>query len=384
MRVFLSTGEASGDAYAAELVEEMRRLGGSGFRYEGLGGTRMKAARIALVADTSRWGAISIAQSLAAFPRAVGGYYRAKRALDKDPGLFIPIDFGYANIRLSRHAKNRGWKVLYFVPPGSWRRDRQGKDLASLTDAIATPFSWSAEILVANGAKAHWFGHPIRQLLRKAVNQVEAVETVSPFLDGPRVAILPGSRKHEIEENLPVIAEAVRSLSSDTGGFSPLAATLEFALAPNVDEEEVRAQWRRLVPERDHDRFVKGDTYGVLRRGRAAIVCSGTATLEAALCGCPMVVIYRVTKAMVIEAKLIGWRRPRFIALPNILLNRQVVPELVQVEATPLAIRTHLDGLLGDTPEREAQLAAFEELSTVLGPEDAITQTAQLALEMCG
>lgn len=382
MRVFISTGEASGDVYAAELVKEIRQVSRANLHFEGIGGKRMGQAGIALVADTSTWGAISIAQSLAMVPKAIGGYYRAKRALDRDPGLFIPIDFGYANIRLARHAKNRGWKVLYFVPPGSWRRDRQGKDLVLLTDAISTPFSWSAEILNRNGGHAHWFGHPIKQLLALHTPTVESVDAISPHLEGPRVAVLPGSRKHEIEENLPVIAEAIRSIDSDGNAYRPLAATLEFALAPSADENEIRSAWSRLAPERQHDRFITGDTYGVLRRGRAAIVCSGTATLEAALCGCPMVVIYRATKAMAIEAKIIGFRRPRFIALPNILLDRPVVPELVQLEATPVAIRAYLESLLKDGPERTAQLEAFAELTTALGPSDAITQTAKLAVSL--
>ncbi|HEY0867136.1 MAG TPA: hypothetical protein VGE01_07155 [Fimbriimonas sp.] len=367
MRVFLSAGEASGDAYGAALVREMRSLGFHGSP-RGIGGPRMKAEGVGLVADSSHWGAISITQSLKIYPRVVRSYYKAKGALATgEPGLFVPIDFGYANIRLARHAKNHGWKVLYFVPPSSWRRDRQGTDLPAITDAIATPFPWSAEILNRMGADAHWFGHPIKQLLRgKGVPPVGPGTVPVPA----GIAVLPGSRSAEIDENLPVIARAV--------GEEPI----EFALAPSTNLEAFQAQWSRLAPGRS-DRFTAGDAYGVLRRARSAIVCSGTATLEAALCLCPMVVMYRFSKAVLLEAKLIGFKRPKYVALPNILLDRDVVPELVQDEASPDALREWLSRL-NDGPDREKQLRDFEELDRLLGPDDAVTRTAELAMQFLG
>ncbi|AIE85653.1 lipid-A-disaccharide synthase [Fimbriimonas ginsengisoli] len=331
--------------------------------YAGIGGRRMREAGIDLVADSGNWGAISITQSLKVVPRVLGGYFAAKTQLRQDaPGLFIPIDFGYANIRLARHAKRFGWKVLYFVPPGSWRRDRQGRDLPQLTDAISTPFEWSAEILRRMGANAHWFGHPIKQLLGDARARNEIRQGV---------AILPGSRRHEIAENLPLIAEVLSK-----GDYGPA----EFGLAPTVDVEDFRKEWTRLAPSRPGDRFTAGDTAGVLRRGRAGIVCSGTATLEAALCECPMVVVYRLSPAVMIEAKLLRIKRPKFIALPNILLDRTLVPEFVQDEATPAAVAEALTAIWKDGQARESQLQGFRELDILLGPDDAITQTAKLAL----
>lgn len=368
MRIFISAGEASGDAYGAGFVREMRRLRPD-FTYEGIGGRRMRTEGVTLHADSGVWGAISIAQSLKLYPRVVRGYYQAKARFGQgSPGLFVPIDFGFANIRLARHAKKHGWKVLYFVPPGSWRRDRQGSDLVTLTDAVSTPFEWSAEILTRMGANAHWFGHPIKQLLREASSPVESREGLG---------VLPGSRLHEISENLPLIAA---SLASPNLASIPVT----FALAPSVDEEAFRARWRSLAPSRSGDRFVVGDTYRVLRSARAAIVCSGTATLEAALCRCPMVVVYRVSKTVEIEAKLLRFKRPQYIALPNILLQRLSVPELVQDEATPKEVADRVLGLWQEGEVRETQLASFEELDVLLGPSDAITKTAELGLSLTG
>lgn len=368
MRVFFSAGEASGDAYAAALARELLRLSPEPLSIEGIGGLRFREIADGPIIDSARWGAIGIFQALKVAPFALASYYRAKiRIKTGEPGLLIPIDFGYANTRLALHAKNRGWKVLYFVPPGSWRKDRQGADLPNITDAIVTPFPWSAEILQKMGANAYWFGHPIKQLLEAAKHE--------PALAGlpsePFVAVLPGSRTHEIEANLPLIAEAM-------GNFP---APLAFALAPGLDPDKMKAEWETLAPGR-HDAFIQSQTARVLVHARCAVVCSGTATLEAAVSQCPMVVIYRLTQAMEREAKLLRVKRPKFVALPNILRDRTVVPELVFLEATSEAVRGWADKLFAETPERTAQLQEFAQLDDILGDSHAITKGAELAVSL--
>jgi lipid-A-disaccharide synthase len=383
MRIFLSAGEASGDAYAAALVRELRKTGAD-FTFEGVGGRGLASEIGKLLDDSSHWGAISFVQSLAVAPKVLTGFFRAKRALAKGgPGLLVAIDFGAVNIRICKFAKKRGWKVLYFMPPASWRRDKQGKDLPALTDVIVTPFPWSAEMLNHMGAKAHFFGHPLKQLIRESGTTRD--------LTAGQIAVLPGSRSHELERNLPMIAEVICGRKGDwKGGFqagamydrltpetAPLDVTLEFAVAPNLDLSAVKASWAKVAPGR-LDTFTQGDVYGVLGRSQAAIVCSGTATLEAALMRCPMVVVYRITKAMMREAKLIGFKMPKFVALPNIVLDRPLVPELVHLEIDPSAINALLSPLLVPGLEREAQLAGFVEIDGVLGSDDAITKTAEL------
>ena len=357
-RLLISAGEASGDAYGAALAAELlsRR---SDLTLEGVGGAKMRAVGVRLRADSSEWGAISIVQSLRLWPKIVGGYYAAKRALSGgEPGLFIPIDFGYANLRLARHAKNRGWKVLYFVPPSSWRRDRQGVDVAKLSDEIVTPFPWSAEIFRGMGASAHFFGHPIKSLR-------------PPYVERERdaVALLPGSRLSEIELMLPLYAAAVKGLE---GPFLIPVPAVQMGLA--------RAIWKETG--NDPAAVVDATAEGVapsLARAKAAIVCSGTATLEAALARTPHVVAYRLSAAVMREVKLLRIKRPKFVALPNIVLDRVAVPELIQDEASPKALRDWLDRLIQNG---EDQRLAFEELDQLLGPSDAVAKTAELALSM--
>jgi lipid-A-disaccharide synthase len=362
-RVFFSAGEASGDAYAAALSSRL-----SDHSIEGVGGPRLRKTNARIVADSSAWGALGIVEALRVAPLVLRGFLAARRALAQGPaGVFVPIDYGFFNVRLARFARKRDWRVLYFVPPGSWRRDRQGADLPLVADSIVTPFSWSAEILRDMGADAHWFGHPLVAMIADAAPAA-----------GERagVAVLPGSRAHEVEHNLAVIAAAL-------GGYQ---GSIEFAVASTLDPSAVSARWQAALARRSAENrrdsvvahppsvFTTGDTYGVLRRAQAAIVCSGTATLEAALCECPCVVVYRGSRLMELEYRI---RRPRFdfIALPNVLLGRLVVPELIQWEATPDRIRNELDALLVDP---RAQLQAFAELSPTLGPPHCLDRTAAL------
>ncbi|MBS1714049.1 MAG: hypothetical protein JST30_06895 [Armatimonadetes bacterium] len=326
-----------------------------------IGGRRLREAGAAIVEDSSQWGAVGITESLKVVPKVLWGYDEAKRRLTRhDPGLFVPIDFGYVNIKLARRAKAAGWKVLYFVPPGSWRRDKQGADLPSVTDAIVTPFPWSADILRGMGADARFYGHPLKAM----------VASVPDVEERSGLTLLPGSRNHEIKHNLPLMAAVAKQVEGP----------LRIGVAPNLRTEDVERRWKGL--EGPPAEFVK-DGRAALKASRAAVVCSGTATLEAALCRCPMVIVYRVSKLIEIEARI---RKPKFgfIGLPNIVLDRAVVPELIQHDATVGAVLSHVSALSVDGTARSLQLEAFEEIDAACGPTDCFEQTARLAIELSG
>jgi lipid-A-disaccharide synthase len=357
MRLFFSTGEASGDAYAAALAKQLES---QEFTMQGIIGARGMAAGIQTIADNRNWGAIGAFESLRKSPLISRGYYRGLAELAQGtPGICIAVDFGYMNIRLMRKAKAMGWKTLYFSPPGSWRKNKQGADLPKISDEIVTPFSWSADILAKMGASAHWYGHPLRQMIADSGVQ-----------DGVRdgIAILPGSRMHELENNIPAIAEALKDYKGP----------IRLSQAPNVPREDLLKLWRAhssISAEPDPE------MYRMLKQSRAAIVCSGTATLESALCGCPTVVVYRGSKMMELEYKI---RRPKFdyISLPNILLERLVVPELIQWDATSDRIWHEISALVEDGVPRQQQLDSFTEIETILGPANAIDQTVGLVRKM--
>lgn len=353
-RVVFSAGEASGDAYAAAILNAARELEANDWEVQAVGGPKLREAGIELIADSSKWGAVGIVESMKSFPAAARGYWAAVRSLERgEPGLFVPIDFGFFNIKLARRAKQAGWKVLYFAPPGSWRRDKQGADLPHVSDVIVTPFPWSAETLRRMGADARFLGHPL----------LDMAQTHRGTVRGPAVAVLPGSRVHEVRSNYAVASAAARRLGR------PIVVGLAPVLDPSV-----------LGPPSPEVTIVRSAAEA-LARCEAAVVCSGTATLEAALANCPQVVMYRGGWLMNLEARV---RRPKYdyVSLPNIVLQRRAVPELLQDQASEDGIAGHLEALLRDGSERDAQIEAYSEVRGLLEPAGCIRETARLCLAL--
>jgi len=259
------------------------------------------------------------------------------------------------------------------MPPGSWRREQQGEDLPKIADKIATPFEWSARLLREMGGDAVWVGHPILQL----VGEVS-------FHKRDFLALLPGSRKHEILSNIPTIAQATKILEEENliGKNSATSVSKIIPIivcAPNTDERDLREIWKRYSDI--EVKFTLESSIEVFKRSRAAIVCSGTATLEAAVCATPMVILYKGSFLMELEYRI---RKPKFefIGLPSIILQRKVAPEFIQRDATPERIAAEAKSLLLETEKRKEQLASFDELRRVLGPNDALSRTARIALEL--
>lgn len=361
MRVLFSAGEASGDLYAAALARELMLLDPT-IQIGGIGGARFaQVATEPLIADSSKWGAISISQSFREGFKVLRHFHAFKRALrEQEPGIFVPIDFGFVNLKFCRAAKEAGWKVVYFVPPGSWRRDRQGADIPKLSDAVVTPFPWSYNILKEMGANVHFFGHPLKQIHK------ELIET---SFERNGLAVLPGSRRAEFEQLLPILNPSLANYN----GTAQLPVPRAFL--PYVTEH-----WNRK-----QDSIINGAETGAvmraLRTSEAGIICSGTATLEAALAQTPMVVVYKVSHLTVLESKLIGFKPPRFVSQPNILLQREAVPELIQDNLTVDSLKRTLDEIQTDSVANKQRIA-FAEINELLGSDDCISKTAELILEI--
>lgn len=372
--LFISTGEASGDAIGAALIEKLSEIAPDDFAIAAIGGAKIQETRYRhqapiQVADSSSWGAISIVQSLKLVPKALAAFWGARSTLEAmaelhGTGVFVPIDFGFFNMKLAKKAKQMGWKVLYFMPPGSWQRGRPKSKLSGIADIIVGPFPWNANDYASIGIDCRYFGHPLKELLAAGDELPER---------RAGIALLPGSRKHEIVEILPALAQI-------DFGDNPVT----IALAPNLNLNRIKAAWKKLGGRDKGVEFVSGRTREVIAGAAAAVVCSGTATLECALLKTPMVVVYKVSAAMQAEARLVGFRMPEFISLPNIILRRRAVPELLQDGCTRATIGSELNGILGPSEHRIAQLEAFDEISDALGGTDAITKTAECVCEIAG
>jgi len=384
--ICILTGELSGDAYGAMLAKELLRKAPD-LDVWGIGSWRMHEAKVRLLAESSRWAAIGVVQSLRVAPRlAFGVLPRLRREIRRRaPALLIPIDFGAFNVPVCRWAKQHGVPVLYYLPPGSWRREGPlPTRIAEVTDAVATQFPWSAERLRRAGARAYFVGHPLLDLIGPQPSRKEFLQTLSLPSDTELVALLPGSRPAELSANSPALAHAAIQIHA-----ARPQTRFVIAIAHQSSVERIGRAMRRLLSLRDSvgqpvAQIVWGKTHAVMAHASVGIVCSGTATLEAAILGMPMVIIYRGTPLMYVEYLLRRMSRLRWIGLPNIIAGEDIVPELVAEAATAHNMAHHALELLSDQQKRARMKNALGALRAELGEPGATRRTADLALEMLG
>jgi lipid-A-disaccharide synthase len=305
-------------------------------------------------------------EAVGKIPRLLGVLFRTARRLCARPvDVVVLVDFGAFNLRLAKLL--RKWRyagpIVYFFPPGAWL-DNAGQARAVAENTLPlTPFVHQRDFYQSLGLPVAYFGHPL-------VSLVAARAALPPApADGGTIALLPGSRKTELTRHLPLLFAACRLILTKR----PHAA---FVLgAADADAElivrEIAAEFGDVPLE------IVAGAREALDRADAAFVASGTAVLEAALREVPCVSLY-VTSAA--QAK-IGRRvyRGRFITLPNILLDRALVPELIQEDATPVNLALAVLGLLVDP---SAQLAGMREVRALLGPADSLARIAEFVADV--
>lgn len=372
--VFVVAGEASGDWAGARLAEELRRRRPE-LRLRGIGGRQMTAAGVELFADSSDWGAIGVFEAASKVARVwrVLGATRAHLRVER-PSALVLIDCGSFNMPLAESAQKMGIPTLYYLPPGSWSRKPRSLRVREVVDAIATPFPWSRDLLAGGKARVEWVGHPVVEAARPKIGAEEAARRYGVNRGRAVVALAPGSRSQEMRYLFPVLAEAAARLGREFDGLQFLAP-----VAPTVNPEEVR---EGLEGAGVKAVLLAGMDYDALQLAQAAAVCSGTATLEFACLGVPMVVAYRASRLTTLQYRLIRGLigGQRFAAMPNIIAGREIVRELMGSAASPAAIAARVGRLLVDDPERARVTRELELVAAALGPPGASERTAELVL----
>ena len=292
------------------------------------------------------------------------------------PSALVLIDCGAVNLRLARMVRRQGFRMLYYLPPGSWRRRLGNAKVREAVDVVATPFSWSRDLLEGGRARVEWVGHPVVEAARPALEAEEAWERYGLDRERPVVALAPGSREQEMQHVLPLLAEAAALLAQRWEGLQFVVPAANSACEQRVVECFAGHGMKVTL--------LGGMDYDALQLARAAAVCSGTATLELACLGIPMVVVYRASAATTVQFVLLrgmlgGQRRA---AMPNIIADRDVVPELLRRYAKPEAVARELDSLLRDGARRERMKEDLREVVESLGPAGASERTAELVLEL--
>ena len=374
-RVLLVAGEASGDLHGADLVRALR-VSVPDLELFGLGGERLREAGMRTVADASDVATVGLTQAGGRL-RILWRTYRAlaRRLREDPPDLCVLIDFPEFNLRLARLAKRARVPVLYYIGPQvwAWRRGRVRK-IARRVDRLAVVFPFEPALYAAWLPSVEFVGHPLLDRVRVTRGREETLRAHG--LDPARrtVLLLPGSRPSEIDYLLPHLFEAVRLIGRDGGVQFPLA------LAHTLSAEEVR---RRVRAAGVDVTVLEDDTYNLIAAADLALVSSGTATLECALLERPMVIVYRLGPLSYGLGRLLV-RGVRYIGMPNIVADREVVPELLQSQASGPRIAAAAQAILGDRVRYAGMVEDLREVRHRLGRGGAAGRAAAIALEMLG
>ncbi|MBQ9357965.1 MAG: hypothetical protein IJT95_00280, partial [Abditibacteriota bacterium] len=270
-----------------------------------------------------------------------------------------------------------GVKCIYYFPPSSWRKTlRKPATLQKCGCSVITPFPWSRDNLAACGIRALYPGHPLVDLAKPSLGREEYLRKYS--LSEGSVGFLAGSRPFEINSLLPVYFGAIRLLRQRFPRLEYVfAATPERAA---YIEGRLRAEFGE--PAAAGIRVAVDDTYNVMAHSRLLCSCSGTATLEAAIMGTPMVILYKGNAAMRLEYALRRSHVPEYIGLPNIVLDRGVCAELLSDAATPEALAAEAGRLLSDEAALEEMRRSLGGVKSILGPEGSLDRAADCFLEL--
>jgi lipid-A-disaccharide synthase len=344
-RIMLSAGEASGDRLGAGLARALRRRRPE-IELFGMGGDEMARAGVEIVQDSSEVAVMGFLEVLSHLPALRAAKRRLLACLDdRRPDLLVPIDFPDFNFILSSNAGRRGVPVVYFVSPQvwAWRRGRV-KKIRRMVRRIMVLFPFEVPFYADAGVPVSFVGHPVVERTSSTRSPEELRQAIGFDPETTVVALLPGSRRAEIDYLLPVLLEAAARLRSQRPELKFL-----IPLAPGVPREVLE---RYVDASGLSDcRIHKGEFPDILRACTAGAVASGTASLEAATVGLPMVVVYRVRQLSYTIGRALV--RVDHIALPNLVAGRRVVPELVQRACTPEAVADQLAEFL-DCPETAA------------------------------
>lgn len=373
-RVMVIAGEASGEARAARLVEALKRRHPQ-LSFFGIGGEQMRAAGVEILVDCKEMAVLGLIEVLRHYRRIKGVLQRMQELLRSErPDLLLLVDYSGFNLRLAPTAKALGIPVMYYISPQVWAwRKKRIHTIREVVDQMVVVFPFEVELYEKAGVPVRYVGHPLLDEVHSELDREAALRDFSLDPQRPCVGLFPGSRRSELQRLLPILlqaAEKIHAARPEVQFILPRASTLE------RDELEPLLAQHSLPLAVVEDRF-----YDVIRACDAIATASGTATLEVALMGVPLVVIYRMSGLSYrVMRRMI---RLRHIAMCNIVAGEEVARELLQQQANPEQISAELLRLLEPQAHREA-VGRLQQVRRALGRPGGAARAAAVAAQMLG
>ena len=402
MRILISAGEASGEMYGAQLINALRRHNPSPnlkLEFFGVGGDRMRAAGCETVVDAKDLAVVGITEILSHLPKIYGLFWRLISAADKrHPDLAIVIDAPAFNWRVARAMRKRGIPVVYYVCPQfwAWRQGRVRLLRDNVTKALAI-FPFEEQFFRERGVDTTFVGHPLAGLPQPTIAREDFAAQNQLDASKSWVTLMPGSRRKEVAMNLPMILESAAELYSGYEFLLPVAPTLDHrflieritsgAKAQTVEASNGTAEAvpypiaiNASISGTVTNIHLVPDSLPALHHSRAAIVASGTATVEAALMNTPFVMVYKVSP-------LTYWLgrasvKVPFFAMVNLIAGEKVVPELVQDDFSATNVVRELQEILPDGQPRQQMLAGLARVRSLMQGPDGAAPAPERAAEI--
>ena len=366
-----SAGETSGDIHGASLAREIKKISPSTELF-GFGGDEMSKAGVRLVRNYKDYNVMGVAEVVKNLRRILNLLDDLTETVrEEKPDLLVIIDYPDFNWRLAKRAKKLGTKIFSYIPPSAWAwRKGRAKDCAKIADEFAAIFPFELPVYEKAGAKIFFPGNPLVDTVKPEMSPEDAKEFFGVKDSEHVILLMPGSRKQEINLLLSPMLSAAKILSktqTNSKFFLPLAAGVDVAkIKSAISESGVEIE------------TVSENRYDLMSIADAAMATSGTVVLEAALLNLPCVVLYKMAKLNYCIARL--FVKIDYFCLPNILLNKNVLPELLQDEVKPEIIADEVSKLYRGNPQRNEVVENLKEACAKLGEPGAAFRIAQKIL----
>ena len=347
MKYYIIAGEASGDLHGSNLIKELHKLDADA-EIRCWGGDKMKAAGATLVKHYKELAFMGFAEIIKNLPAILKNFKFCKEDISAfQPDVIIFIDYPGFNLRMAKWAKENKYKTVFYISPQVWAwKESRVKNIKKYIDKMIVILPFEKDFFKKWNYKVDYVGHPLVNVVndfKKAHPEIHVSENT--------IALLPGSRKQEINTKLPVMLQA----SKNFPGYQFIVAK-----APSIEDEF----YEGFIKDYKNVRVISNETYSLLMKSVAALVTSGTATLETALFGVPEIVCYRAGNISYQLAKRLV--KLKFISLVNLIMNKEVVKELIQNDLTAEKITSELKTILFDPEKRKKMKADYSQLKYLL------------------
>ena len=371
--VFIIAGEASGDLHGFNLVKSIKELNPD-VDFIGIGGDNMKRVGVKLITHSSEMAVVGFTEVFTKIYKIIKTGIEIKKMLKQNrPDLIILIDYPDFNLHIAGYSKKLGIPVMYYISPQVWAwRSGRIKKIRKRVDKMVVILPFEKEFYEKKGVNVSYVGHPIMDAIPKTIDKDSIKKELKINNAYPVFALLPGSRKHEIEKTLPVMAKALCILKNT---YNNLIAFIVLAdsVTPGYAKKLIgRLEFIKIFPSRE--------IYKILGISDLAFVTSGTATLETAIMGTPMIVVYKGSHISFWIAKSLV--KVRYVSLVNLIAGERIVPELLQDEFNPENLTKETFRILEDNLLRQKIKEKLRTIKNRLGKGGASKKAAMIAIEM--